>query len=194
MNYERDRKILADVDGVLLDWETSFDAWMQKNGYTVVEPTNYKQFVRYGITKEESDRNVKIFNESAWIGYLKPLRDAVDVVHQFASYNWHIECITSLSTDKFAGMLRTTNLEEMFGRGTIRRVRCIDTGADKDDILKEYEPGHWWIEDKPENCEAGLRAGHKPILMSHRYNEDYNGCIRVQNWQEIFNIITAKST
>jgi hypothetical protein len=99
-----------------------------------------------------------------------------------------------LSTDKFAGMLRTTNLEEIFGRGTIRRVRCIDTGADKDDILKEYEPGHWWIEDKPENCEAGLRAGHKPILMSHRYNEDYNGCIRVQNWQEIFNIITAKST
>jgi len=28
--------ILTDVDGVLLDWEYSFNAWMNKHGYEVV--------------------------------------------------------------------------------------------------------------------------------------------------------------
>jgi len=193
LDYEKERKILTDVDGVLLDWESAFDEWMQSRGYTVKDPTDYKQYIRYGITKEESDSNVERFNTSAWIGYLKPLRDAIDIVHRFGSHHWHFECITSLSTDQFAGLLRTSNLESVFGRGPIRRVRCIDTGADKDDILKEYEPGHWWIEDKPENCEAGLRAGHKPIIIDHRYNQDYNGALRAKTWKDVFKIITKNT-
>ena len=95
MNYERDRKILADVDGVLLDWESAFDAWMSKEGYTVKVPNIYKQNERYDIGKWESDKLVKTFNECAWIGFLKPLRDSVDVLHKLAADHWHIECITS---------------------------------------------------------------------------------------------------
>ena len=193
MDYERDRKILADVDGVLLDWETAFDAWMQEKGYKVYDKDVYKQSIRYNLNPLTADKLVQQFNECAWIGYLKPLKDSVDIIHKFASDNWHIECITSLSADHWAGELRRYNLERWFGRGAIRRVRCIETGADKDDILKEYEPGHWWIEDKPENCEAGKRAGHKPIIVDHPYNREYDGAIRVQNWQEIFNLITAEN-
>jgi hypothetical protein len=195
LNYERDRKILADVDGVLLDWESAFDAWMSKEGYTVKVSNIYKQNERYDIGKWESDKLVKKFNECAWIGFLKPLRDSVDVLHKLASEHWHIECITSLSTDHWAGELRRMNLERFFGKGCVRRVRCIDTGADKDEILKEYEHSYWWIEDKPDNCEAGLRAGHKPILMDHPYNKDYqNPAVkRVQNWQDIYTLITESA-
>lgn len=194
MDYKKERKILTDVDGVLLDWESAFTAWMGERGYTPVNPEVYKQSVRYNIEQQFADSLVQTFNESAWMGYLKPLRDSVNVLDQFSASHWHFECITSLSTDHWAGELRRTNLNRWFGN-TVRRVRCIATGADKDDILKEYEPGHWWIEDKPENCEAGLRAGHKPILIDHPFNQEYNNpdVIRVKDWQEIYNIITKSS-
>lgn len=194
MDYEKERKILTDVDGVLLDWESAFTAWMGERGYTPVNPEVYKQSVRYNIEQEFADSLVQTFNESAWMGYLKPLRDSVNVLDKFSASHWHFECITSLSTDHWAGELRRTNLNRWFGP-TVRRVRCIATGADKDDILKEYEPGHWWIEDKPENCEAGLRAGHKPILIDHPFNQEYNNpdVIRVKDWEEIYNIITKSA-
>lgn len=191
MNYEQDRKILADVDGVLLDWESAFDAWMSKEGYEVKAHGIYKQNERYDLGKWESDNLVKTFNESAWMGFLKPLRDSVDVLHQLSSNHYHIECITSLSTDHWAGELRRMNLNRWFGK-IVRRCICLETGADKNDVLKEYQHSHWWIEDKPENALAGLEAGLRPILMNHNYNEDFEhpDIVRVQNWREIYQIIT----
>ena len=192
MNYERDRKILADVDGVLLDWESAFDAWMKEKGYTIGAPEVYKQSIRYGIEQYHADRLVEQFNECAWIGFLKPLRDSVDILHKFAAQNYHIECITSLSTDRWAGELRRMNLEHWFGRGTIRRVRCLETGADKDEALEPYrDTGCWWVEDKPANCEAGLNVGLNPLLVTHSHNEDYNnpGVTRVRNWKAIYDLV-----
>jgi len=193
VNYETDRKILADVDGVLLDWKSGFDAWMSERGYEIVAPSQYKQSIRYGIEQYTADKLVEQFNESAWMGFLKPLRDSVDVLFELNSAGWHIECITSLSTDHWAGELRRMNLERFFGRGVIRRVICLPTGADKDDALSKYKNTHWWIEDKPANCEAGLRAGLRPILMSHDYNQNYknNDVVRVDDWKQIFDLVTG---
>lgn len=188
LDYERDRKILADVDGVLLDWESGYDAWMAERGYTISDSKNYKQSIRYGLEQDVSDALVKQFNESAWMGFLKPLRDSVEVLDKLAAEHWHIECITSLSTDYWAGKLREMNLENWFGRQSIRRVRCLETGADKDEILKEYKHSHFWIEDKPENAIAGLNAGHKPILMDWPHNREFDhpDVFRAQNWAEIY--------
>ena len=187
MNYERDRKILADVDGVLLDWEPAFDAWMSERNFEIKNPKIYKQSVRYELDQVFADSLVKQFNESAWMGFLKPLRDSVDALDKLSSEHWHIECITSLSTDHWAGELRRMNLNRWFGNGCIRRVRCIETGADKDEILKEYKHSHFWIEDKTENAIAGLNAGHKPILIDHPYNRDFHhpDIFRAQNWKEV---------
>ena len=192
MNYDKNRKILADVDGVLLDWESGFDAWMlEKHNLKVKYPGVYGQFTRYDLDKSITDVYVKQFNESAWIGYLKPLRDSVNVLDKLCSINYHIECITSLSTDHWAGELRRMNLERFFGRGCIRRCQCLETGGDKDDALQEFSPT-WWIEDKPANCLAGLKYGHKPILIDHSYNRDFDhpDVIRVESWEEIYQIIT----
>tara|TARA_B100000900_G_C20568048_1_gene711973 strand:- start:1023 stop:1604 length:582 start_codon:yes stop_codon:yes gene_type:complete len=192
MNYEK-KKILTDVDGVVLDWESSFTAWMSKEGYEVVNENVYKQSKRYGIEQQFADTLVKTFNESAWIGYIKPLRDAVSVIDEMLSEHYHFEAITSLSTDHWAGELRRVNLERFFGRSAFRRVRCIETGGDKDDILKEYDRGHWWVEDKPENCLAGLEAGHRPILIDHPFNRDFShpDVVRAENWKQVFTIVKS---
>ena len=71
---------------------------------------------------------------------------------------------------------------------------CLDTGADKDEILAEYGAkykGNYWIEDKPENLNAGIDAGLNGILIEHGHNMDYTGNANVVvNWQEIYNLIT----
>ena len=73
-------------------------------------------------------------------------------------------------------------------------VVCLDTGADKDDILAKYGakyPGNYWIEDKPENLKAGTDIGLKGILMEHGHNMNttVEGTI-VKNWEEIHQFIT----
>jgi len=195
LDYSK-QKILTDVDGVLLDWTSSFEAWLKETQNIHVEystdETLYDLGQRYGFSQDQITRLIERFNSSAWIGFIKPYKDAVKVVGEFKTNNWHFEAITSSHHDHWASELRRQNLERWFEKA-IRRTRCLPTQAPKDDVLKEYEgTGFWWIEDKPENCETGLKYGLRPILMSHPFNEQYNNpeVVRVQNWAEIFKIVT----
>ena len=190
--------ILTDCDGVVLDWEEGFSIWMEHHGHSKVEGYQYVYSIgdRYGLTKEQGNKLVKQFNESAAIGFLPPLRDAqyfVKKLHEQHQYKFI--CITSLSLDPYAKYLRERNLKKLMGDAFIDVV-CLDTGADKDIILEEYGvkfPGNYWIEDKPENVNWGIDAGLNGILIEHGHNLDYKGnATIVKNWQEIYNIITTK--
>ena len=195
---KKDKIILTDCDGVVLDWEEGFSIWMEHHGHSKVEGYQYVYSIgdRYGLTKEQGNKLVKQFNESAAIGFLPPLRDAqyfVKKLHEQHQYKFI--AITSLSLDPYAKYLRERNLKKLFGDAFID-VICLDTGADKDTILEEYGqkyPGNYWVEDKPENVNWGIDAGLNGILVEHGHNLDYKGnATIVKNWQEIYSIITAK--
>jgi len=101
---------------------------------------------------------------------------------------------TSLSKDENAQELRKMNLQKLFGKTAFEKFIFLDTGADKDDVLKKYEgTGLWWIEDKIVNCEVGLNVGLKPLLMEHGHNMDFqnSNIPRVKNWKEIYERITG---
>lgn len=192
--------ILVDADGVLLNWEYAFDIWMQQHGHNKKDGGQFVYDIgeRYGITKDQGKKLIKIFNESAAIGFLPALRDAMFYVkrlHEEHGYVFH--CITSLSLDPNAGTLREMNLKKLFGDTAFERVVCLDTGAHKDDALYEYkDTGYYWIEDKLENCEAGLKVGLRPILMEHGHNmheELSTGIHKVTNWKEIYVHITGET-
>ena len=188
------KTILVDCDGVVLNWEYAFDIFMQEHGFTKVEGANrlYDMAQRYGIDKPQVKKLVKIFNESAAIGYLPPLRDAVQYVTKMADEGWTFIAVTSLSTNKYAQKLRKRNLDKLFGKGTFVTVTCLATGADKDKALAKYkDSGCYWVEDKPENALAGKRAGLKPILMEHGFNMDNKDFTLVKNWKEIYNIVSS---
>lgn len=193
MKYQK--TILTDADGVLLDWEWAFNVWMQEHGFELTDGYQYEydMSLRYGISKEQVRKLIRTFNESAAIGFLPVLRDAmywVKRLHEQHGYTFH--AITSLSLNENAGKLREMNLEKMFGKTAFSKVLCLDTGADKTEALKPYtDSGCWWIEDKPENAAVGLVLGLKPLLMEHGHNMNYEVDYPiVKNWEDIYRLVT----
>lgn len=196
MLFFKKKVILTDIDGVMLDWEEGFSVWMEHHGYKPVEGFKLMYSIgdRYGITKDEGHKLVRTFNESAAIGFLPPVRDAQQYVRLLAEkHKYKFLAVTSLSKDVYARELRIRNLKKLFGDIFID-VICLDTGADKDeelDRLGRVYKGNYWIEDKPENADAGIRCGFKTLLVEHGHNLDYKGpATVVKTWEEIYNIIT----
>ena len=200
MKYQNLNKvILADCDGVLLDWEYAFNIWMQEHGFEEVPGSklSYEMDERYGIPKEQVRKLIRLFNESAAIGFLPALRDAMYYVkrlHEEHGYRFH--CITSLSTDPNAVKLREQNLSKLFGKTAFERVVCLPTGADKNEALEEYrDTGCYWIEDKPVNAEAGHAVGLRSLVIEHGHNMHYyhEHITLVKNWRDVYEIVTGQS-
>ena len=191
-----DKLILTDADGVLLDWEWAFHIWMVDRGYVQTEYRRYSYALKdhfHNLDHSEAKKLAKQFNESASIGFLPALRDSAYYVKRLhEEHGSRFTVITSLSLDKNAGRLREMNLRKIFGEA-IEEVICLDTGADKDEALSEYEnTGLWWIEDKPENADVGHHLGLKSILVEHGHNMNHlcNYPV-VKNWKEIYSLITS---
>ena len=198
MKYN-DKVILTDADGVILNWEYAFCCYLEQRGYTQIENGNWEYDIakRFGISRNEAIKHVKIFNESAAMGFLPALRDAMFYVKRLHEEHGYVfRCITSMSTDINAKKLRQMNLEKLFGKTAFEELVCLDTGAPKDDALAPYkDSGLYWIEDKLENAECGLDLGLKPILVEHGFNmndELRPGITKVINWKEIYEHITGE--
>jgi hypothetical protein len=196
---KKDKIILTDADGCLLDWEWAFNVWMQEHGFEEVPGSklNYDMSIRYGIPREQVVKLIRIFNESAAIGFLPAQRDAMFYVkrlHEEHGFKFH--CITSLSLDPNAQRLREMNIHKLFGPTAFERIVCLDTGAHKDEALEEYEgTGLYWIEDKAENAEAGYKYGLDSLLIEHGHNMNHYhpGVTLVKNWKHIYEIVTGQS-
>lgn len=197
MKLLKNKIILTDIDGVVLDWEEGFLVWMQHMGHDLVDGYEYLYGVdkRFGLSKDVTDQLVRQFNASAAIGFLPPLRDAqyyIKMLHEKHKYKF--VAVTSLSLDPYAQKLRTRNLGKLFGKNTFDDVICLDTGADKDEVLIELSEkyqGCYWIEDKIVNAQLGGHIGYDALLMEHGHNMKAKGDFRiVKNWEGIYNLVT----
>ena len=189
MKYWAEKLILVDCDGVLLDWKYGFYTWMKEKGFKVVQHGTYEVAETFGIDKQAAKKLIREFNESARIGFLPGLRDSIKYVKKLHDEGYVFHCITSLSTDYYAGKLREYNLETLFGKGVFEKVVCLDCGADKDEGLAPYkDSGCIWVEDKPENAECGLKLGLRSVLIEHDFNKDYvnENIPKFKNWKDLY--------
>jgi len=184
--------IVTDVDGVLLNGEDAFQIWMEHQGF---KRTKGHQFIynaaeQFDLKKGEGKKWVRLFNESAAIGFLPPLRDAQEIVRLLHNnYGYRFVVCTSLSKDKNAQTLRTKNLTKLFG-DVFEEIVYLDTGADKDDALyklaKKYR-GCLWVEDKVENAHAGDAVEFESVVMEHGYNmHDEHPFFVAKDWEDIY--------
>lgn len=188
----RKKVIVCDVDGVLLNWEDAFQIWMEHQGFVKIKGHQfiYNAAEQFGLSEKEGKHWVKLFNQSAAIGFLPPLRDAQEIVKLLhKNYGYHFVICSSLSNDKNAQELRIRNLEKIFGDIFEEHV-YLDTGADKDTALyklgKKYR-GCLWVEDKVDNAHVGAGVDFEPIVMEHGYNmNDKHDYFVAKNWEDIF--------
>ena len=190
----KQRIMLVDCDGVLLDWEWAFAIWMQERGY--VQRPNAKDYYKIheqfdDLTWPEAKKFTRLFNESAAIGFLPPLRDSVYWIKRLnEELGYRFVCITSLSTDLNAQKLRRMNLEKYYG-DVFDDVVCLPTGSDKHEALDKFVgTEYFWVEDKPENADVGFERGLRSILIEHGHNMNHKCPYPIaKNWREIFDIV-----
>jgi hypothetical protein len=186
--------ILTDCDGVLLNWAQSYNWWMHRKGYRQKKPDEYAMDKCFGIPRDKSKELCKTFCDSAAIGFLPPLRDAVKYVRKLHEEHGAVfHCITSMSDDRYAIKLREQNLDRIFGKGIFERIVCLPCGEDKDEALERYRDSDFiWVEDKTENANLGAEMGLNSFLIEHLYNvndETHEEVTRVKNWKEIYEYV-----
>jgi len=195
----KNKIILTDCDGVLLNWEYAFQIWFEHHGHLpILDDKGLSSRIsdQYGLTDEESIRAVEIFNNSAAIGFLPPLRDAVEYVRKLGNAGYRFHVISSVSDDENVKKLRTANLQKLFG-DVFDHIECLPIGSSKKEYLSQFQnSGLFWIEDNVRNAEDGLDVGLQPILMEHGFNMHYqNSAIPiVKNWSEIYEMVTGRCT
>jgi hypothetical protein len=188
LNNQVHKVILTDADGVLLNWGYAFDVWMLERGYKAAYPLEYDIAKIYDIPRVLSKKFVREFNESAHMGFVPPLRDAMQYVrklHEEHGYVFHL--ITSMSKDENAQKLRTMNIKKLFGETAFTKFIYLDTGADKDEVLAQYKgTGYTWVEDKVENAIAGKKFGLESLVMEHGYNMNDEEFPLMKNWKDVY--------
>ena len=186
-------KIITDCDGVLLDWAYAFDVWMGEHGHKRLKNTDqyYGQDLRYGISMEESIRYIQDFNESGCVGFIPAYKDSVEYVTKLNKLGYRFEVISCLAQDKYSQKLREKNLRHLFG-DVFDFIDCSlsFTGGKYDYLKNKYDGNNYmWIEDSISHADSGQRVGLRSVLMDHSYNQEWEG-ERVNNWKEIFELIT----
>ena len=194
---KKNKIILTDCDGVCLDWEFGFQTWMTTHGHDIQEKDVYSVARQDDLTKTKAKSLVEIFNSSASMGFLPPLRDSQYYIKLLAEkLGYKFIAVTSLSHDQSAQKLRTCNLKKLFGEDTFLEYHYLGCGDDKDEILTELAAryqGSIWVEDKYINAEVGHELGFDALLMEHGHSLNYVGPARVvKNWEDIYNYVIRR--
>lgn len=183
------------MDGVILDWETSFHEWMEAQGHTLIYPGIKGVHSQYSLDPPVAMNMVKAFNQSAAIGFLKPFRDAIENILLLYEQGWNFHFVTALGTDPYAQQLREKNLA-YYLKDMPFTIEYVDTAGPKTEILKrigEADPGALWIEDNPKNAQDGLDAGLNSVIIKHAYNAGYtSNFIAVHEWREIVDYLKGE--
>jgi len=194
----KNKTILTDCDGVLVNWNRAFERFMESCGYPLIPGTDneYSLAHRHGIDYRRALEFVSEFNESSEIARLEPFADSVEYVKKLADLGFSFIVVTSISDHPLSKINRTTNLVEIFGP-VFKEIHCIETNISKYHTLLEWSgTEYFWVEDHMRQAEAGYEVGLRPILIEHPYNTHYITDlfpkVSHQNpWKEIHNIILA---
>ena len=172
----KERLILTDADGCLLDWNTAFEEFAKSYGYERVPGTDYSYNlgVRFGTDPRDIRNLVNEFNNSEEIARLKPIRGAKERIDYFVKHGFRFVVITNLSDRPEAEEYRTQNLIKNFG-DIFDEIICLRPGSDKSYVLLRWEgSGLFWIEDHFKNAEAGYEVGLQSILIGTPYNRHFS--------------------
>ena len=175
MTTGKERILISDADGVLVDWGSAFNEFMAEKGFPCLPnmDAEYNLALRHGLLPEVVLPLMREFVESPAIANLKPYADSVKYVKKLAELGFRFIVVTSIGSSEVSHHYRSTNLNALFG-DVFNEINCIETGASKAHILERWAgTGYFWFEDHMRQAEAGYEVGLKSVLLNHPYNEKY---------------------
>lgn len=188
--------ILTDVDGVLLDWITPFESWMDSKGYAKVNHSEYDIEQIYGISLQEAIVLFEEYHESSLMESLPSWEDAKEYTYKLHNdHGYRFHCITAVPSTTTVYNMRKRNLESVFGDSAIAQLDCVGSSKNKRPVLEMYrDTGMFWIEDVFPNAVMGADLGLTSILIDYHYNSNVHDqrIKKVKTWKEIYDLIVEK--
>jgi len=186
----RERFILTDVDGVLLDWTSAFRDFLLKNrvGLKTDYPQDWDLLSWIDQDAASITELILRFNRSNQFAKLKGFPDAQEILPKL-QIKYQIVAITCCSSEPKVAKKRVQNLEQQFGF-VFDQVHCLDLGQSKADCLKLY-PSSVWIEDRFEGALEGSLHGHQALLINRDYNrqKEHPQIRRIDSWAEVQSVL-----
>lgn len=186
----RAKIIATDVDGVMLNWDRSFERWMAIHHNIVRNPevTSYSCADRYGMDEDVIWELIEEFNRCDVQGYLPPFRDSLRGVRDLVAAGYRFIAVTSFGGNETSARWRRNLLRELFGN-VFDEILILPLCGDKTAALtKLVGVTDYWIEDNLKNAMTGAVLGFRTYLMDAPYNqtsEAHPNIVRVASWKEI---------
>ena len=193
----KNKRILTDADGVLLDWTEGFAEWFKNTHDSVLEPESegiYKVEHRTpGFSTDQGNSLVEDFNRSEYIRGLSAFRDSQHYIAKLYERGYTFHCITAIEDRSDIYERRWENLQNLFG-GAVDELTLVGDMPNKLHHLTKYQDtGRFWIEDSISNAEDGHSLGLVTILVKHGHsvNFEHDDIHPVDTWAEIYDIILS---
>lgn len=185
--------ILCDIDGVVLDWMSRFPYFMEKKGYATEQAIRmyasgeYRSFEElFGVDTETALALATEYQESSFMGYLSPYKDALLAVNSL-KHKYNFIGVTAVLDSPITKKLRMKNLEFWYP-GAFTDLHCVGLGASKFEILSKFDPTIF-IDDSPSHILEAQNAGHTAIRLKVDQRVDVTASLLASNWQEVSNLI-----
>ncbi|MBG24076.1 MAG: hypothetical protein CMF22_11540 [Idiomarinaceae bacterium] len=176
MKYQN-KRIITDVDGVLLAYEKTFSEHMgwdfdeKSDSYRSFECMNNDPAFCVGSA-------IRDFNSSPEFSRIPPLDGAIEMIEAALSSGYKIDVITSCGGTEEIHAARIKNLKDVFG-DVFTSITCLPLGASKRSSLERYKnQGHIWLDDSISHYRDGLTAGLGSRLVTTPFNRGLKDKVR----------------
>ena len=193
----KEKLILTDADGVLLNWRQGFLDWLPDHIVNTACPIKLKQYDfsdAFDLDADAVQQLAHDFNESPDIVRLRPWVDALEYVKLLGEQGFRFRVFSAMGDKPISQVLRRQNLQILFG-DLFDEVTCIPVGESKYSLLSKYEgSGLFWLEDHVSHAGDGHDLGLQSILVSDITNLHYTDIpfkrVSVSSpWKEIYKIV-----
>lgn len=165
----------SDVDGVKLDWWSSFVAYNERIGLPLSAPIQRcfmfsDVYPSLGKSMSVLMAHIERFHRSEEFALMEPYPSALQATKElYDDKGVKTTFISSFSDDPVVIRRRQERLSHLL-EGRDFELISLGLLACKSRVLNSL-PAGIYVDDSPKHCLSALSAGHKAYLRKHPYNE-----------------------
>ena len=110
-----EKLILTDADGVICDWSTVFEKYLNELNIFKIPNTDisYNLCIRYGLSEQQMMKLVTDFNQSKIICDLPAFGDSIEYITKLSEKGFKFTVVSSVSDASTTAYYRYINLPEL---------------------------------------------------------------------------------